>query len=301
MEYKITKEELGNDWLYCTLIALDICMGKHGLPLYVVGATARDISMTLLNGDTSKRRTKDLDVAIAIDDWQSFDYICKTLQENHFQRYGETQKFFYKGENGDIDYEVDVVPFGGVAVNEKICWPPEGNPVMSVKCFQDVMKKAVTVNIDDAVNVKIAPLCGQFLIKLDAWNDRNASTDKDAEDMVFILKKYHDIQLLDKGETAPDVVTYDDESQDTVIWGTQWLAYDICKLLTTDHLQFYVDIINDELRKEGSSNLIYHFMKYYNDNGTDSIDSCYEPCRKIWNVFEEIFSKELEERSKNEN
>lgn len=301
MEYRITKEELGNDWLYTTFIALSRCMAKHGFPLYVVGAVARDMAMTLLGGDIAKRRTKDLDVAVAIEDWQSFGIICETLQENHFRRIGNTQKFVYEGENGDIDYEVDVVPFGGVAVDEKICWPPEGNPVMSVKCFQDVMNEAVDVNVNDTVKVKMAPLCGQFLIKFDAWNDRNALTDKDAEDMVFILKNYHDIQLMGSENTPPDVVNYNDESLDTTIWGAQWLAYDISKLLTTEHLRFYADIINDELRKEENSNLIYHFMRYYNDNCTSDNDSCYKSCRKIWSVLEEIFTQELQERSGNEN
>ena len=96
MEYKITKEELGNDWLYSTLIALDKCMAKHALPLYVVGARARDVAMKLMKGDEPKRRTEDLDVAIAIENWQTFDDICKTLQNNHFKRHGNTQKFFYK-------------------------------------------------------------------------------------------------------------------------------------------------------------------------------------------------------------
>lgn len=84
MEYKITKEELGNDWLYSTLVALNKCMAKHGLPLYVVGARARDVAMKLMKGDEPKRRTEDLDVAIAIEDWQIFDDICKTLENNHF-------------------------------------------------------------------------------------------------------------------------------------------------------------------------------------------------------------------------
>ena len=51
MEYKITKEELGNDWLYSTLVALNKCMAEHGLPLYVVGARARDVAMKLMKGD----------------------------------------------------------------------------------------------------------------------------------------------------------------------------------------------------------------------------------------------------------
>lgn len=57
MEYKISKEELGNDWLYSTLIALDKCMAAHGLPLYVVGARARDVAMKLMKGDEPLRCT----------------------------------------------------------------------------------------------------------------------------------------------------------------------------------------------------------------------------------------------------
>ena len=298
MEYKISKEELGNDWLYSTLIALDKCMAAHGLPLYVVGARARDVAMKLMKGDEPKRRTEDLDVAIAIENWQAFDDICQTLQENHFKRYGTTQKFFYKGKNGDIDFEVDIVPFGGVAVDEKIGWPPEGNPVMSVKCFQDVMKEAITVVVDDIVRVKMAPLCGQFLIKLDTWNDRHATTDKDAEDMLFILKIYLDIQLLYQEDSVPtDVVTIEDESTDTIIWGAQWLAFDISKLLSTEHLQFYATLIAEEMEKEEKSELVYHFMKYYGNKDVDDISSYYDSCRTIWSEFGKIFTNELKERN----
>ena len=61
MEYRITKEELGNDLLFCTLIALEKCMQRHGLPLYVVGARARDVAMRLMTADEPKRRTEDLE------------------------------------------------------------------------------------------------------------------------------------------------------------------------------------------------------------------------------------------------
>ena len=96
----------------------------------------------------------------------------------------------------------------------------------------------------------------------------------------------------------PDVVTFDNESLDAIVWGAQWLAYDISKLLTTEHLQFYADLASAELKKEEKSNLIYHFMKYYGNSEMDDISSNYEPCRQIWSVFAEIFSKELEERNK---
>lgn len=299
MEYKISKEELGNDWLYNTLIALDKCMAEHDLPLYVVGARARDIAMKLMKGDEPKRRTEDLDVAIAIDNWQTYDDICQTLQNNHFKQYRNTQKFYYKGDNEDIDFEVDIVPFGNIAIDEKISWPPEGNPVMSVKCFQDVMKGAITVDVNNIVKVKMAPLCGQFLIKLDTWNDRHTATDKDAEDMLFIMKNYLDIQLVyQKDNVPPDVVNFEDESTDTIIWGAQWLAFDISKLLSAEHLQFYTDLIAEEINKEEKSDLVYHFMKYYGNKDVDDISSYYDFCRAIWSEISKIFTKELNERNK---
>lgn len=290
---------LGDDWLYYTIIALSQCMAKHGLPLFVVGARARDIAMKLLKCDMPKRRTEDLDVAIAIADWHCFDVISQTLTNNHFKRYGKTHKFFYKGEKDDIDYEVDIVPFGDVAEDEKICWPPEGNPIMSVRCFKDVMSKAVTVSIDDNIDIKIAPLCGQFLIKLDTWNDRKDLTDKDAEDMLFILKHYFESQLLHKADAVPpDVVTFDDDTQDELIWGMQWLAYDISKLLSSEHLKFYSSLIKNELNKKECSILIFHSIKYYGSSDTDDISSHYESCRLLWSIFEDILNNELMKRGK---
>ena len=251
-----------------------------------------------MKGDKPKRRTEDLDIAIAIENWQIFDDLCITLLGNHFKRHSKTHKFFYKGEDGHMDFEVDIVPFGGVAVDEKICWPPEGNPIMSVKCFNDVMNAAVPVNIDNKIKVKMAPLHGQFLIKLDTWNDRHCSTDKDAEDMLFILRNYLYIQLLYNGDnTPPDVVTFNDESVDAILWGTQWLAYDISQILSTNHLKFYSDLIARELGKEEKSELIYHFMKYY-DNDIDDISKYYPICRSIWNEFYKIFTDEIKNRSR---
>lgn len=292
MEYKITRDDIKNNLLYDTIIELEKCMREHGLQLYVVGARARDLAMKLMKGDEPKRRTEDLDVAIAIDNWQMFDNVCRTLLSNNFTRCGNSQKFIYNN-----DFEVDIVPFGGVAVDEKIGWPPEGNPVMSVKCFQDVMREAITLNIDDIAKLKIAPLCGQFLIKLDTWNDRNSATDKDAEDMLFILKNYWDTKINAEITEWPDVLSEDVDNVDTIILGARWLAYDLCKMLSTDHLLFYVELIENELRKEEDSNLVYHFMKYFGYKDVSDPKN-YIACMDIWSNIGRILSKELKTRNR---
>ncbi len=49
MKNSLSKEGLENDALYETLKTLSDCITSLGLKLYVVGATARDIMMKLLN------------------------------------------------------------------------------------------------------------------------------------------------------------------------------------------------------------------------------------------------------------
>lgn len=46
------------------------------------------------------------------------------------------------------------------------------------KGFDEVLAEAITVNIDDEFNIKIASLHGLFLLKFNAWSDRNIKTDK---------------------------------------------------------------------------------------------------------------------------
>ena len=54
MKNSITKKELENDLLYGTLQALHNCVSGMGLNLYVVGATARDLTMKLLDETAQK-------------------------------------------------------------------------------------------------------------------------------------------------------------------------------------------------------------------------------------------------------
>ena len=191
MKNSITKKELENDLLFDTLQALHNCVTKLGLDLYVVGATARDLMMKMLDEAPSKRKTRDLDVAIALSDWSQFDNLSKELLANHFQKEKAKQKFYYKGEQNKNDYEVDIVPFGDIAEDEVILWPPDSTPEMSVKCFTDVMNHSIPISVDGKFTVHIAPLAGQFFIKLDSWMDRHDRDHKDADDMFFILDKFY--------------------------------------------------------------------------------------------------------------
>lgn len=290
MKNSLNKEELKNDLLYDTLKALSSSLREINIPLYVVGATARDIMMKLLGESEVRRRTNDLDVAIALQDWSEFDKVKEKLEKNHFNKMKGKHKFFYEGEDGCNDFEVDVVPFGNIAVDEQVCWPPEGNPVMSVRCFDDVMAHSIDVSINDEITFKIAPLYGQFLIKFDAWIDRHAKTDKDAVDMFCFLEKYYSVKVMN-GSIPPDDVVNEDLSYDVL--SARWLAYDISKILSTDHLEYYIRIIEEELNKDEKSILLYHFMNNISEDNEDR----YELCSDIWNEIQKVLKDELKIRN----
>ena len=74
--------------------------------------------------------------------------------------------------------------------DDNVYWPPEEDIAMSVKGFDEALSDAITVNVDDEFDIKIASLHGLFLLKFNAWLDRNIQTSKDAEDMSFILSNY---------------------------------------------------------------------------------------------------------------
>lgn len=293
MKASISKAELGNDLCYDTLLALHKVLSHYGVPVYVVGATARDITMKLIGEDEARRRTFDLDVAIAIPNWNMFDIIQEGLLNNHFLKSTAKQKFIYRGENNFNCYEVDIVPFGDVAIDEQIRWRPDGTPVMSVKSFNDVMASAIDVEIGE-VPIKIATLGGQFLIKLDAWLDRNDRTSKDAYDMLYILSKYYYAHLLQPDVQIPDDVDLDveDNTDGQIIYGAMWLASDLRPVLSTEHLEFYAGIIGHEIDKGPDSRLLQHFINYM---GIDDDDN-YATMRKVWSCIQHIFSDELAKR-----
>ena len=270
MEYKITRDTLQNNLLYDTLEALSKVMNDLQLDVYVVGALARDIAMEILEMPPSRRRTSDLDVAIALKDWSQFELLSENLLKNNFVKGKPKQRFYYKGVDGKNDYEIDIVPFGELEKDEKVAWPPEGNPEMSVKCFRDVMNIADTVVIEDAITIKMAPLSGQFLIKFDTWLDRHLLTDKDAADMLYIMDNFY-LAYVSFKQPVPDEVQETSESFDLLNGGARWIACEMKEFLTKEHLQFYTDQLQAQIELDENSPLIRSMSSKYSASDSHMI------------------------------
>lgn len=278
MDLTISSKKIGNPLLLELLRKLTDSFNKMGREFYVIGATARDIVMQQLLDTESRRRTRDLDIVIAIPDWDTFEEVKQKLIADGFEKSMDMQQRFFYG-----DYELDIVPYGIVAKeDDNIYWPPEEIVAMSVKGFEEVLSEAITVSIDDEFKVKIASLHGLFLLKLNAWLDRNAKTSKDAEDMSFILSNYF-MANLDR-EIHQEV--YDWENFDEYIVGGYWLAHDLVTLLNVNQLNYYKEVIDGELAKQEESRLVNQMIE-------NSYGLSYETVRDTWQAMANVFRKSI--------
>ena len=278
MDLTISSEKIGNLLLVELLRKLTDSFNKMGREFYVIGATARDIVMQQLLDTESRRRTRDLDIAIAIPDWDTFEEVKQKLIADGFEKSMDMQQRFFYG-----DYELDIVPYGIVAKeDDNIYWPPEEIVAMSVKGFDEVLSEAITVSIDDEFKVKIASLHGLFLLKLNAWLDRNAKTSKDAEDMSFILSNY----FMANFDREIHLEVYDWENFDEYIVGGYWLAHDLVTLLNVNQLNYYKEVIDGELAKQEESRLVNQMIE-------NSYGLSYETVRDTWQAMANVFQKSI--------
>ena len=273
MDLTISSKKIGNPLLVELLRKLTVSFNRMHREFYVIGATARDIILKQVVGSDSKRRTMDLDIAIAIPNWETYAEVQDVLVADGFEKSRDfKQRFYYR------EYELDIVPYGNVAKdNDIIYWPPEEDIAMSVKGFDEVLSNSITVSIDNEFSVKIASLHGLFVLKLDAWVDRNLVTSKDAEDMSFILQNYF-MANMDRGIHSE---VYEWEDFQEYVAGAYWIAFDIANLLKKEHLTYYIDIIIGELKKEEESRLINQIVE-----NTRSLN--YDTIRKAWQMIVDV-------------
>lgn len=278
MNLTISIEKIDNSLLVELLRKLTESFHKLDRDFYVIGATARDIILQELADTSSRRKTRDLDIAIAITGWDTFENVIKALKADGFKKDTQShQRFYYK------DYELDIVPYGLIAKDDdQIYWPPEEDIAMSVKGFDEVLKDAITVSIDGEFNIKIASLHGLFLLKFNAWIDRHFSTSKDAEDMSFILDNYYTAN--DNRNFHTEVYNWNDF--DMYVVGGYWLAFDLISILQTSQIRYYKDRIDEEISKGEASHLFNQMLE-------NSYCSTFENICKTWQTISDVFKTAL--------
>jgi predicted nucleotidyltransferase len=227
MNYNISSEEFQDPLLKPILQKLSDYFSNQGIRFYVIGATARDIILNI-HGEMAQRATRDLDIAIAISDWDVYNEVEKGIIEIEGFKKDPTQKqrFFYL----DV-FPIDIVPFGEIRKkSDKIFWPPDESVALTVLGFEEVQNSTEKIIIDNSLTIEVASLDGIFILKLFSWTDRHLENNKDADDIAFIIANYLNInekRAID--EHYNDI--YLSENFSNITAGAKLLGIDVARIL----------------------------------------------------------------------
>ncbi|MHA6279354.1 nucleotidyl transferase AbiEii/AbiGii toxin family protein [Salinimicrobium sp. CAU 1759] len=258
MSYSISSDKFTHPLLKPILQELTEYFQESGISFFVIGATARDIFMELHN-ESSGRLTHDLDIAITVSNWEQWLKVEQEILklENFTKDKAQKQRFLYKDR-----FQVDIVPFGEIMKqNSKIFWPPDESFAMSVLGFDAAEETSLRVSVDQELEIRIASLSGIFLLKIIAWNDRHNKSNKDADDIGFILENYLGIH-----EERAAVQYYDEiytEDFTRAKGGATLLGKDVLEILQAHppELEAIKKILTDNIKQQEDSKLINQILE----------------------------------------
>ncbi|WP_317916843.1 nucleotidyl transferase AbiEii/AbiGii toxin family protein [Vibrio sp. MACH09] len=203
---------------------------KLAIPYMIVGAMARDL--VLVHGFDAKieRGTRDVDFGICVESWEQFHSLATNLITVGFIQDEQVSHRFYRNCSDGLPWELDIVPFGEIADDNNIAWPPKGDFVMNVLGFQEALDHVWKVRAQEDPEL-VLPVCspvGIALLKLIAWLDRESDKRrKDATDLLYLICTYSKIPsiydaLFDEGYM--DAQDYDDLKASACKLGTDIAA-----------------------------------------------------------------------------
>lgn len=206
---------------------------------FIAGATAREILLTHVHGRNTGRHTRDIDIAVFIDDWEQFTKLKKIMLQNGATEVpGNAHRLYWDG------VELDIIPFGGIASENEVAWPPDRDVIMSVDGFTDAWENSVLISIPGCGDIRFCSLPGLLLLKLFAWRDRGDRNNKDATDIYKILTEYtvvEESRLYDNDEWG-NSVDWEPERLGALLAG-----HDVATIATAQSLESLHELDHEKL------------------------------------------------------
>ncbi len=225
---------------------------EQGAGYFVIGATARDILMTHVFGIDAGRATRDVDFAIALEDWAQFETLkARFVGLGDFHpAASHAHRLYYRQNEYGAAYPIDLIPFGRIERSGSvIAWPPDMQVVMNVAGYAEALQTALPVDVGDGVIANVVSIPALAALKLLAWNDRGLEDNKDAQDFYFLLKNYHLAGNADRlYEEAMSVLISSEFELDAA--GATLLGYDSRMILENSTRQALLDVIGNPIKRD---------------------------------------------------
>jgi predicted nucleotidyltransferase len=162
---------------------------------------ARDVLLGHVFGLNPGRATRDVDVALALADWEQFHQVKeKLIASGGFVAARDIpHRLVFSSDSDAQQCMVDLLPFGGITrTTDTIAWPPDMQMIMSVAGYSDALETALLVQIATGLTIRVVSLPGLAMLKLLAWKERGLEDSRDATDLVTLCRYYADAGTLER-------------------------------------------------------------------------------------------------------
>lgn len=149
--------------------------------ILLVGAMCRDALHRQLGFAFQGRRTHDLDLGIAVKNWQPV-----ALVRESFPKAGDTGIRYRIA-----DVPVDVMPFGGIENPAGYSTPAPRDEAMVVFAFADAHARASELRLPSGRSIRIPTPANYAGLKLRAWIERRDG--RDASDLALVAYWYQEL------------------------------------------------------------------------------------------------------------
>lgn len=221
-----------------------------GIECLLVGATARDIRLRHEHNIERLRATADVDIAVAVADWNAFHRLRTALLETkNFRSRDKITTHKLRHRDG---LPLDIVPFGGVEGPDRtIAWPPEEMEILDCFGLKEALGSSQEARLPLDTMIRVPSIPALALLKIVAWRDRQDSyPGKDAPDLLQYLRNYTDCGNLDRiVDDHPDLFARPDYDHDEA--GVRLLARDVGGLVHSEARERVLDILIGEADEEG--------------------------------------------------
>ncbi|MGN6601386.1 MAG: nucleotidyl transferase AbiEii/AbiGii toxin family protein [Ginsengibacter sp.] len=226
--YKLTYERLRHDPSIGNMLsALEAAFEKFGIDFYLVGASARDAWISGIHLKNPGRATKDIDIAIVVNDKVQFQQLKDYLTtEEKFQPIKENAfVLIYDGM-----LQLDLLPFGSIEDEDRrVHVDGSGYTKIDVPGFAEVFEAGLPeMELENGNRFKFCTLPGIALLKLLAWEDRPEGRTKDILDISEILDHFFSINDREIWEHHSDL--FADEDVDLTEIGARVLGRQMRKI-----------------------------------------------------------------------
>ncbi len=173
---------------YQMLSEMEEVFKQFEIEYYLVGAFARDVQFQSKNSNTDLRKTNDIDLAVCINDEESYYKVMESLiATGKFKRdTKEVIKLYYH-----LGREVDLIPFGKIENSEREVHLTKPKAfTLQMPGFTETFPFIEHIESGNKI-LNICPVEGLIMLKLISWHDRPQRT-KDLTDIDSIIDAYFD-------------------------------------------------------------------------------------------------------------